>query len=74
MNQPRQVTFTVDVSNPRRARIYLEDGHGQGNDSVRVSDLTQDLADALGKTIERHIGDHDHHHHDHGTDHVHGSN
>lgn len=66
---PRQVTFTVEINSEGDAIIRLPEGKRQQGDAAKIAPLTEQLAKAIGKITERHVGEH--HHHDHGHDHGH---
>jgi hypothetical protein len=57
----RQVTFEIEIDEEGNAILRLPHGKGQQRNAASVADLTQGIADALGETIERHVGDHTHH-------------
>ena len=57
----RQVAFTVEFDGATgEATIQIAEGPGKRLDAQAIARLTEQLGEALGETIERHIGDHEH--------------
>lgn len=63
------VSFTIEINDNGDAVIRLPEGPGQQGDAAKVAPLTEQIAEKIGKIVERHVGEH--HHHDHGVDHNH---
>lgn len=68
---PGPVTFKIEVTDQGDVIIRLPEGKGQQLDAAKVADLTKELAEAIGKITERHVGAHHHHDHGHQKDHDH---
>lgn len=67
----RTITFNIEINEAGNAVIRLPEGAGQQQNANTVASLTEQIAKAIGKIKERHIGDHHHHDHDHSHHHHH---